>query len=366
MQRSESTAPDVLYEDSFRVNSDVEAGYLRQLDDYLAKWPDWAQFYDTAKAAGRGQDGKIYGVLMGTDTRGLWYNKELLRKAGLPVPWEPKSWNDVLAAARQIKAKLPGVMPFNIYSGKPMGEASSMQGFEMLLYGTGSSLYNQESNRWIAPSQGMTDSFRFIETVFKEGLAPKPQQALNPNFGTVVATDLLPNGKLAIALDGSWMPQSWLASSQKPWPEWSEVMGTTPMPTQNGHAPGTVSMSGGWTLAISAKSRNPDLAWKVIELALNKENQLYLDVIASQIAPRKDVAADPEYLKGNPTVKFWTDLVAVTNYRPAYGVYPQVSNQIAASMESVMTGQATPEEATGNLADAISGIAGADKVEPAI
>jgi multiple sugar transport system substrate-binding protein len=365
MQRSESTAPDVLYEDSFRISSDVQAGYLRPLDDYLAKWPEWAQYFDTAKQAGRAQDGKTYGVLMGTDTRGLWYNKELLRKAGLPVPWQPKSWEDVLAAARQIKAKVPDVIPFNIYSGKPMGEASSMQGFEMLLYGTGHQLYNHDTNRWIASSPGTTDSFRFIQTVFEEGLAPKPQQALNPNFGTVVATDLLPKGKLAIALDGSWLPQSWLESSQKPWPEWSKVLATTPMPTQNGQPPGGVSMSGGWTLAISAKSRNPDAAWKLIELALNKENSTYLDVIASQIAPRRDVAAESQYLESNPTVKFWTDLVEVTNYRPTYGAYPKVSNEIAAGMEAVMTGQASPEEAAKDLADSIRSIAGADQVEDA-
>jgi multiple sugar transport system substrate-binding protein len=365
MQRSESTAPDVLYEDSFRISSDVQAGYLRPLDDYLAKWQDWGQYFDAAKQAGRAQDGKTYGVLMGTDTRGLWYNKELLGKAGLPQPWQPKSWEDVLAAARQIKAKVPDVIPFNIYSGKPMGEASSMQGFEMLLYGTGHQLYNHDTNRWIASSPGTTDSFRFIQTVFEEGLAPKPQQALNPNFGTVVATDLLPKGKLAIALDGSWLPQSWLESSQKPWPEWSEVLATTPMPTQNGQPPGKVSMSGGWTLAISAKSRNPDAAWKLIELALNKENSTYLDVIASQIAPRRDVAAEPQYLQSNPTVKFWTDLVEITNYRPTYGAYPQISNEIAAGMEAVMTGQASPEEAAKDLADSIRSIAGADQVEDA-
>ena len=43
-----------------------------------------------------------------TDTRGIWYNKQLLQKAGIPVPWQPKTWADVIAAARKIKAKLPG------------------------------------------------------------------------------------------------------------------------------------------------------------------------------------------------------------------------------------------------------------------
>jgi multiple sugar transport system substrate-binding protein len=91
MMGSGSTAPDVVYEDTFLINSDIKAGYLAPLDSYLGAWADWSQFPDTAKAAARGVDGKTYGVPMGTDTRGLWYNKALLTKAGITMPWAPKT-----------------------------------------------------------------------------------------------------------------------------------------------------------------------------------------------------------------------------------------------------------------------------------
>src|SRR5690606_40333499 len=100
MNRSPSTAPDVMYEDTYMIKSDVEAGYLAPLDDYLAEWDDWGQFVDSAKEAGAGDDGKIYGVPMGTDTRGLWFNKAVLADAGLPEDWAPKSWDELLDAAR--------------------------------------------------------------------------------------------------------------------------------------------------------------------------------------------------------------------------------------------------------------------------
>ena len=144
MNKAPATAPDVMYEDTFLVKADAQAGYLLPLDEYTAKWKDWSQFYDNAKQAGEGVDGKTYGVPMGTDTRALWYNKDIFKKVGLPVPWQPKTWDDVLAAAKTIKEKDPGVIPFNLYSGKPQGEASTMQGFEMLLYGadgSGNTLY---------------------------------------------------------------------------------------------------------------------------------------------------------------------------------------------------------------------------------
>jgi multiple sugar transport system substrate-binding protein len=142
MLRSPRTTPDLVYEDTFLINSDIKAGYLKPLDAYLKSWPEWSQFADTAKGAAKASDGKTYGVPDGTDTRALWYNKHVFAKAGLATDWQPKTWNDVLTAARQIKAKVPGVTPINVYASKAAGEASSMQGFEMLLYGTPNQLYD--------------------------------------------------------------------------------------------------------------------------------------------------------------------------------------------------------------------------------
>ena len=356
MNRSPSTAPDVMYEDTYMIKSDVEAGYLAPLDDYLAEWDEWEQFVDSAKEAGAGDDGKTYGVSMGTDTRGLWFNKDVLAKAGLPEDWAPKSWDELLEAARAIKESDPDVVPFNMYSGKPQGEAAVMQGFEMLLYGTGDTLY--EDGKWVLGSQGFVDSLDFITTVFTEGLAPTPQQALDTNIGNTVQAEWLPEGKVGIALDGSWVAGNWLESGVAPWPEWSEKMGTAPMPTQDGSDPGAVSMSGGWTLAMGSGSKNPDAAFEFISMALNRENSLWFDVANSQIAVRTDVAEDPEYTATNPTTEFFTGLVDVTNFRPATSDYPKVSNEIMVAMEAVMTGQQTPEEAAAAYDEAVAGIVG--------
>jgi multiple sugar transport system substrate-binding protein len=362
MNRSASTAPDVMYEDTFLVNTDIQAGFLAPLDEYLGKWADWSQFSDAAKSAAKALDGKTYGVPMGTDTRALWYNKELFAKAGLAVPWQPKTWDDILAAARTIKTKLPGVTPLNVYSGKGAGEGATMQGFEMLLYGTNNTLYDNAANKWVASSPGFLDSLNFIKTIFGEKLAPDPQDALNPNFGTSVSNELLPSSKLAINLDGSWLSGTWLPTGAKPWSKWSTVLGQAPMPTQNGQAPGSTSMSGGWVLSVGAQSKNKQAAFDYVALSLNKENSMAYDIAASQIAERADVAADPAYLNSNPTLKFFTDLVAVTHFRPAYADYPHVSDAIQVAMESVMTGQKSPQQAIAAYADTLKSTVGADKV----
>ncbi|MFJ8994048.1 extracellular solute-binding protein [Streptomyces sp. NPDC102279] len=349
MLRSPKTAPDLVYEDTFLINSDITSGYLKPLDPYLDKWSDWGRFIDTAKAAAKAQDGKTYGVPDGTDTRGLWFDKGVFAKAGLPADWQPKTWDDVLTAARTIKKKVPDVTPLNVYTGKPAGEAATMQGFEMLLYGTGDGtadpLYDTSSKKWVAGSQAFKDALTFVETVYKEKLGPDVTDALDPNFATSVRGDLLPGGKLGIDLDGSWLPQDWLKGSGHEWPEWSQKLGLAHMPTQHGQAPGKVSMSGGWTWSIPAKAGNPDLAFKFIKTMQTKANAQKWYIANSGIAVREDVAADPAYTQAQPGIKFFTDLVASTHYRPAYPAYPKVSTAIQEAMESVTTGDSSVDKA---------------------
>ncbi|MFD0057163.1 extracellular solute-binding protein [Streptomyces sp. NPDC127168] len=357
MLRSPKTAPDLVYEDTFLINSDITSGYLKPLDPYLEKWKDWDQFIDTAKAATAGEDGKTYGVPDGTDTRGLWFSKDVFAKAGLPADWQPKTWAEVLDAARAIKEKVPGVTPINVYTGKPAGEAATMQGFEMLLYGTndGSTdpLYDKDGKKWITAGKGFEDSLAFVESVYKEKLGPEVSDALDPNFGTAVRGELLPQGKLGIALDGSWLPQDWLEGSGHEWPEWSKELGLAAMPTQNGQAPGKVSMSGGWAWSIPAKAANPDLAFDFVKTMQTKANAQKWYIANSGIAVREDVASDPAYTAAQPGIKFFTDLVESTHYRPAYPAYPKVSVAIQEAMEGVTTGDLSVEEAARGYDEAL-------------
>lgn len=363
MNKSASTAPDVQYEDTFKIQSDAAAGYLLPLDDYLAKWEDWSQFADGAKQAGLGADGKTYGVSLGTDTRGLWYNKALFEAAGIPVPWQPKTWDDVLSAAEKVKASNPDVIPINVYSGKTAGEAASMQGLEMLMYGTEDTLYDTDSKKWVVGSQGFKDSLQFVSDVYQGGLGPSLQQALDPNIFTSVTADWLPSSKLAIALDGSWQSAAWVDGGTAAWPEWSDALGIAAMPTQNGQAPGSTSMSGGWTLAIGKNTKNADAAWDFLSTAVNKDNATAYGIDNSQIAVRADVAESSEYLDANPSFETFSSFVDTTHFRPATEDYDKISNQIQVAMEAVMTGQSSVSDAAAAYDQAVIGIVGEENTQ---
>ena len=361
-QKSAETAPDVFYEDTFRLRSDIDAGYLLNIDDQLAEWDEWSQFNEGAKAAGMGDDGSVYAVPLGTDTRGIWYSKPVFAAAGLEVPWQPETWDDILAAARTIQDTQPDVVPFNMYAGKGTGEGTVMQSFYELLYGTGDTLYNEDDQKWVVESQGFKDSLEFLETLYAEKLALDPSEALDPNVWKKVFGELFPQGKLGGTVEGSYTPSFWQTGGAYEWPAYTEDMAVAAFPTQNGEEPGGVSMSGGWTLAVGAKTANADLAFDFLALAVSQENALWYAINNSQIAVRTDVASEESYLAANPFVADVTALVDVTHYRPATSDYSKISAEVQAATEAVITGQMSVDEAAAAYDTAVEGIVGADKV----
>jgi multiple sugar transport system substrate-binding protein len=368
MSRSTSTAPDVLYEDTFLVNGDIADGYLAPLGSYLSKWSGWSLYSAAAKAAAKGVDGQIYGVPMGTDTSGLWYNKTLLQSAGIAVPWQPKSWADILSAAEKIKKAEPGVIPINVYSGVGTGEVSSMQGFEMFLYGTNNPLYDTTTNKWEEAGAGWRATLNALKALYGQGLAASPQDALSLNWASTVPEQYLPQGKLAIDLDGSWVSSDWAPASKggvTPWPAWTRTMGVAAMPTENGQGAGRTSMSGGWLLSVGSHATDKQMAFNFITVALDYQNSLFYDVGARQIPARADVAAAPVYKSSNASVTAFSSLVPFTHFRPAYAAYPKLSNVIQVITGQVITGQATPAQGAAMYNEFLISLVGPSKVEAA-
>jgi multiple sugar transport system substrate-binding protein len=363
MMRSANTAPDIVREDSFLVGSDVTAGYLAPLDNYLNTWPDYKQQWFPSMQNITTFNGHNYAVMNGTDVRLIWYNKDIFQKAGLPTTWQPNNWADILSAARTIKAKVPGVIPLNLYSGIPMDEASTMQGFEMLLYGTNNRLYNYDTKKWVVSGKGFQDSLDFVKQIYNPSnlLAPTNDIALSTQAGNTVPQQLLPKGKLAIDIDGSWVTGGWASTGQAPWPQWQQTMGTAKMPTQFGQGQKYVTLSGGWSYSITSRSQHKDQAFEVLKAANSKELLSGYDVEASQIATRKDVVDVPAY-HNLPDSEFFTNLVGVTQFRPGFPAYPKISVEIDRAMQQVMQGQSS-SDALSAYSQAVTGIAGASNVE---
>ena len=363
--RSASTTPDIVREDSFLVSSDVTAGYLAPLDKYLASWPEYKQQWFPAMQQITQFNGHNYGIMNGTDDRLIYYNKNLFKKAGIATPWQPKSWADILSAAQTIKKKVPNVIPINMYTGIVNDEASTMQSFEMLLYGTPDSahLYDYNTKKWVISSTGIKNTLAFLQKIYNQSdlLGPPNNIALNSQVGTVVAQNLLPNNKLAIDVDGSWLPSTWYSNGAKPWPQWQSVLGEAKMPTEFGQGAKYVTLSGGWAYSISARSKNKDAAFKALQVLNSKDMLSYYDSNAGQVTPRKDVA-DTKAYSSVPLNPYFSSLLSFTQFRPGFPAYPKISTEIDRAMQSVMQGT-SPQAAMATFSKDVTNIAGASHVE---
>lgn len=351
-------AVDILTEDTFMINSDAAAGYLMPIEG-IENWSEWDHFYDNVKEGVKDSKGTLYGIPYNTDTRGLFYNSEILKQAGVEMPWQPESWDDILEVCRKVKVSTTDVIPIWFNTGKATGEATTMQTFEMLLYGTEDRLY--EDNKWVVNSQGFLDSLNFINTVYREDLGPKLSKVLNTQGKNYARNELIPNGQLAILLEGNWVPKNWRAGAAGEWAEAVDVMKIAPMPTQNGQTPGHVSMSGGWGLAINSECKNKEEALDFIKFATTKDSLVNYSRHGGSLAPRKDVVEDEVYKKDVFRTEA-TKFLEFTHYRPASEAYPSISTEIQTAVEAVAIGELTPEEAMEAYAKNVKRIVGEENI----
>ena len=361
--QSESTAPDIVAEDSFMLNSDANAGYLTPLDDYVKDWEDWSNYTENLKVGSTAQDGKLYAIPGTSDSRGIWYNKNVFKKAGLPEDWQPNNWTEIIEAAEKVKKTQPDVIPFGMGVAKANGESVSMQTFQMLLYGTQDQLFDSETRKWDVNSQGILDSLNFIDEIYnKKKLGPSLSIAINSNYGSVMFQEKFPKDEVAMLLDGFWNQGNWTESGATPVENMTERFGFAAMPTQNGEDPGSVTMSGGWTWALPAKAKNKEASWRVLQALGGKEEQAKRAIAEGNLTVRDDSAELPEY-KEQPFIEEATSFLKNAHFRPADDKYPNVSVEIQNMVEAVATGSKTPEQAAKDYADNVTRIVGEDNIK---
>jgi len=357
---------DIMAFDGFWVPEFVEAGYLKPLDAVAGagvwNWEGWQHIPEGLRGL-LGFEGEVYGLGLGTDVRKLYYRADLFEEAGIPLPWEPKTWEDVLETARQLKAHFPGSTPLQINAGTSMGEATTMQGYFMVLLGTGIHMYDFEQGKWIVEHPGILDTLNLYKQIYvDEGLGDRRMQLLAQGRDQSFAA--FRDGRVMILGEGDWFWRSVVA----PGSEWeppggrNAVVRWAPFPAQ---APGKgyggadfVSISGGTGYVLNPYSRNPELAWELLSFMFSTDMMLALQNIQPGIRIRGDVP-----VVGDPVMSAMAEkLLPVSTVRPQLPAYPRISVEAQLMTERVITGEMTPEEAMEAYAEAVVELVGEENV----
>lgn len=337
LMQDESQCGDLVYEDTFQLTSDAAAGYLANIDEYLAgyeAWNDGTSYIEATKAATY-FDGSYYGIPSCTDSRGLVVNTEVLEAAGLGADWQPASWDELLDGCRQIKENCEDVIPFWMIVGKANGEAASMNGYEMLLYGTADgndSLYDTAENKWVVSSESIKNANQFVATLFEEELTGDYSEMLDTGSDGY-ASDYLRQGKLGIYLNGSWFPANYQEGGSYEWAEYGDVLKFIPMPTEDGT--GTITMSGGWAWSIPEKSQNKELAFEFLTEMMKTENYNTY-ITAESNLPTIDMGEYQDLFE-RPFMETAKNMLSEALFRPKSESYSAVSTYIAQMSEDAAT-----------------------------
>ncbi len=352
---------DVMGFDGFWVPEFVGAGTLLPLSEVAGaevdSWEGWSHIPEGLQAL-LGYEGQRYGIALGTDSRMIFYRKDMFAEAGIAdEPWRPESWEAVLGAARTIKETFPDSVPLQLNAGTAMGEATTMQGYWMALLGTGEEMTDADG-RWIVRSQGILDTLGLYQQIYvEEALGDARVQLLQD--GRNRSFENFRDGVTAMLVESDYFYRSVVAPGADFALEDREAqLGWAPMPARE---PGTgiqgqdvVNISGGTGFVLNPKAANPQEAWALLAF-MNSQEALEA---AQEIEPRVRVRDDVPVPGDTFLTTTAETLLPLTTARPNSEYYAQLSVEVQLMTERVVSGEMTPEEAMDAYASAVSSLVG--------
>ncbi|MFI1619907.1 extracellular solute-binding protein [Streptomyces lydicus] len=322
-----SGAPDVMRTEVAWTADFANLGYLAPLDgtpaldksdDYLPQAVGSTQF-----------KGKTYAAPQVIDTLGLFYNKKILKDAGVEVP---KTFTELATAAKKIKAKT-GATALYLRGDDPYW-------FLPYLYGEGGDMVNARDKVIEIDDGAGVKAFKTIKDLVDSKAA-----VTDATDGQENQLKALKDGTVAMAIDGPWDIEG--ARAGKAFKD-KENLGVAPVP---GGSSAQGSPQGGWNLSVYAGSKNLQAAYAFVKYMSSASVQQQTTEKLSLLPTRKSVYDVPA-VKKNEMVKFFKPAVDGAVQRPWIAEGNSLFEPIKVQMNKVLTGSATPEQAAKATGDA--------------
>ncbi|THF87211.1 extracellular solute-binding protein [Deinococcus sp. KSM4-11] len=278
--------------------------------------------------------GKRYGMPWILDTKYLYYNKDILKRAGIAAP--PRTWDELIKQAAIIKAKKLVTYPL-VWS---WSQAEALVcDYTTLLSAYGGSFYKGSAPAF--NTGGGLKALQFMSDSLKSGLS-------NPNSREYLEEDVrksFSNGEAAFALNWTYMYA--LAND----PKQSKVagkVGVVPAPGVAGVSTAS-AMNGSMALGIPTGSAHKDEAWNLIRYMTSQPVQEKYAKLSLPIW--KASYASPAVTRGQEDlVKAAKVSLGVMLPRPTIAQYPQLSTVLQTSLQKALLGSQTPQQALDDAA----------------
>lgn len=348
------------------------AGYLADLTGRLAAWPDWSgHFYQILRDRSQQADGKFYSMPRHGTVMEFFLRKDVIGKLGVSTD-QPTSWADLVDRLKEIHQKSGDLPALTLPAGKQWGGGSFDEGFRLVFLGTGGTLYDTTTKKWVVKSQALTDTFGLYATLQTNGLLPT-KALLDPNPWEPTKYDgftgTTSDGKTVpvappVTTQGSW---GWVydwgpaPNGARPIPDLTNRVMTWALPLQGGGTP-YVFAAEDWMWAISAKSPNQDAAWEFLKY-INTGEALAKDVAAvGNVAPRDDIQGVAPY-SSMPYLIAMEKLLPQGKTFVAQAGIDKIQQAVADATEQILLGKVDGQGAADYFQKEATDLLGADQVE---
>jgi multiple sugar transport system substrate-binding protein len=238
----------------------------------------------------------------------------------------------------------------SLYEQASQGNGVVYQGFRYegltvnfleLLYSAGGTVISEDGKEATADSQEVRDVLKFMADGIENGAAPK-----------AVTTYKEEESRRAF--------ESGNATFMRNWPyayalgKDSKIADNFEVTTFPGYAGNEgAGVLGGYDLAISAFSKNPEGSLAFIEFATGEEQQKLMATEASLPPTLSAVYDDPAVKKAMPFAEELRTAIEQAQPRPVSPVYPQISEAIYNNVFAALQGDASPDEAASTMQEEI-------------
>jgi multiple sugar transport system substrate-binding protein len=262
----------------------------------LLQGSSWFSQYPTVIQNEGKIGGKVYAVSAGENNNGIYYDKSILEKAGIKLPWQPKNWQDIITAAKAIKKAEPSVIPLWLNAGTAAGPNGAGYGILNLLAGSSTPTIETSSGKMVVSSPGLLQALNFYHEVFADGLGAPTSQLFSPNNAPNIPSADFAKGTLGIAVSANFIGGNWTKQVSFPyWKASSTAMGIAGLPAASGN--GYASTLSGWDYGISsgATSAQATAAMDFLNIAQDSTNLIDAANWAGWVPPVKSDWTNPLY-----------------------------------------------------------------------
>ncbi|SOD58897.1 carbohydrate ABC transporter substrate-binding protein, CUT1 family [Streptomyces zhaozhouensis] len=315
-------APDVMRTEVAWVADFASLGYLYPLDD-TAALEDQEDFLAEPWASTQ-YDGQTYAVPQVTDTLALFYNKALLEEAGVEVP---ETLDQIREDADALEET--GATPLYVRGDDPYW-------FLPFLYGEGGDLVDAGDQRVTIDDEAGVAAFEQMNDLVESGVAITDTSDGWENMMSGFA-----DGSLAMMINGPWA----IADARN---ALGDDLGVAPVP---GGGAQQGSPLGGWNYGVYAGTPDADASFEFVKYMSSAETQARITEELSLLPTRESVYAEPA-VEGNEMVQFFKPAVDVAHERPWIPQAQSLFDPLRTSIEAMLTGSASPEQAARDTGDA--------------